>query len=173
MKYRLINLETKEEHLCEKVILDGFDYYVSDEKPSPCNPTNVCMAHITKPCDKCGKYQGRILIATNNSNLDISKIVDEVEELADNAVENHPGNRTLNKDSWMSTGFVYGYNKAKETYKFTEEDMLNFALYLSSQMEENGLILNPNYIKDKILFVTSTELFHLWKEQQPITLYYK
>jgi hypothetical protein len=32
MKYKLINNKTKEEHLCEKVTIDGFDYYVSNEK---------------------------------------------------------------------------------------------------------------------------------------------
>ena len=31
-KYKLINTTTKEEHLCDKVTIDGFDYYVSDEK---------------------------------------------------------------------------------------------------------------------------------------------
>jgi len=30
MKYKLINAQTKEEHLCDKVTIDGFDYYVSD-----------------------------------------------------------------------------------------------------------------------------------------------
>lgn len=32
MKYKLINKTTGEEHLCDKVIIEGFDYYVSDEK---------------------------------------------------------------------------------------------------------------------------------------------
>lgn len=30
--YKLINIKTKEEHLCDKVTIKGFDYYVSDEK---------------------------------------------------------------------------------------------------------------------------------------------
>jgi len=32
MKYKLINKQTGEEHLCNKVTIDGFNYYVSDEK---------------------------------------------------------------------------------------------------------------------------------------------
>ena len=32
MKYKLISKTTGEEHLCDKVTIDGFDYYVSDEK---------------------------------------------------------------------------------------------------------------------------------------------
>lgn len=31
-KYKLINLNTKEEQLCDKVTIDGFEYYLSDEK---------------------------------------------------------------------------------------------------------------------------------------------
>lgn len=30
-KYKLINNQTKEEYLCDKVTIDGFDYYVSDK----------------------------------------------------------------------------------------------------------------------------------------------
>lgn len=33
MKYKLINNKNKEEHLCDKVAVDGFEYYVSSEKP--------------------------------------------------------------------------------------------------------------------------------------------
>lgn len=31
-KYKLINLNTKEEHFCDKITIDGFNYYVSDDK---------------------------------------------------------------------------------------------------------------------------------------------
>ena len=31
-EYKLINTKTNEEHLCEKVTIDGFDYYVSDDE---------------------------------------------------------------------------------------------------------------------------------------------
>ena len=29
MKYKLINIKTKEETLCDKVTIDGFDYYLN------------------------------------------------------------------------------------------------------------------------------------------------
>lgn len=32
MKYKLINSVTKIETICDKVTIDGFDYYVSDVK---------------------------------------------------------------------------------------------------------------------------------------------
>lgn len=32
MKYKLINTKTKEEHLCDKVTIGGFEYYISNLK---------------------------------------------------------------------------------------------------------------------------------------------
>ena len=37
MNYKLINKLTGEEHICQKVTIDGFDYYVSDEKINSSN----------------------------------------------------------------------------------------------------------------------------------------
>ena len=42
-------------------------------------------------------------------------------------------------------GFIDGYNKAKEKYKFTEEDMINFACK----------VYNENYHKDDSFFTTA------------------
>lgn len=33
MTYRLVNIQTGEVCLCEKITMDGFDYYLSNEKP--------------------------------------------------------------------------------------------------------------------------------------------
>lgn len=32
MKYKLINTQTGEEHLCDKVTIDGMDYYVNNSR---------------------------------------------------------------------------------------------------------------------------------------------
>ncbi len=32
MKYKLINKTTQEEHLCSKVVIDGFDYYMKEKR---------------------------------------------------------------------------------------------------------------------------------------------
>ena len=84
MKYNLIN-NTKEEHLCDKVTVDGFDYYVSDEKPikstKPCYyynsikntwDTDIVFYQGVMPMYH---YEGfKKIIATNNPNIDIPKI---------------------------------------------------------------------------------------------------
>lgn len=53
----------------------------------PCKPSNVCLAHKTKPCDKCNRYQGfKIIFAEKELNLNVPILPDwkewEVEQLA-------------------------------------------------------------------------------------------
>ncbi len=50
-------------------------------------------------------------------------------------------------------------NKAKETYQFTEEDVLNFTEYY-----KNNSWLMKN---------TNKEILDIWKEQQLTTIYYE
>ena len=69
--------------------------------------------------------------------------------------------------------FLVGYNKSKEAEFYSDSDMIEFAKYLSSQMDEDGLILNPKYIENRQLFVTEKQLLEIWKEQQPQTIYFK
>ena len=47
-------------------------------------------------------------------------IEDEVQKMAD---ERFPEDGVHDNRMWQAVGFVKGYNKAKETYKFTEEDL--------------------------------------------------
>ncbi len=87
---------------------------------------------------------------------------DNVEELAESTfgtdIDSIRGSQEydLNKD--LKTGFVRGYNKAKEKYKYTEEDMINFAIwyYKTQGLSESNI---KYWGKD---------LFQVWKSlQQP------
>ena len=60
-------------------------------------------------------------------------------------------------------GFKAGYNKAKETYQFTEENVLEFALFCAN------FALSDEDTEDK----TRKELLDIWKEQQIKTIYYE
>lgn len=108
MKYKLINKTTGEETLCDKVTIDGFDYYVSDEIPKeddvatiPSYASLVIVGSIDDMpyseshrhwqglfCNTCFDVEAvskfKKVIATNNPNIDIPKVVDEVERLAEN-----------------------------------------------------------------------------------------
>jgi hypothetical protein len=64
-------------------------------------------------------------------------------------------------DLWCSykIGFGDGYNKAKETYQYTEEDIIEFAQYVLD---------NISYNNDKL-----EEMLFTWKKQQIKTIYYE
>ena len=187
MKYKLINNITKEEHLCDKVTVDDFDYYVSNEK---CIKGDLCYDKEGLPGHKNNKYiveclrtddnsywnkHCKKIIATNNQNIDIPKVIDEIEVLAENIYPiPNPYDIKFHISNLMKREiFKAGYNKSQETHSFSEEDIILFAKYLSSQMNEDGLILNPKYIENKQLFVTEKELLEIWKNKKIKTLYYE
>lgn len=182
-KYKLINSKTNEEHLCEKVTIDGFDYYVSDEKPihkdwyisnGTLYQSGDSQHELNMP-----KWFGGKVIATTNSNIDVPKVVDEVEELAlkttlhpkvlFNELKKCSQNDALLIDEFgdyniiryrETTGFILGYSKSQETHSNSDEDMIEFAVFYKKH-------------QDKSLEYWGKDLFKVWKEQKPITLYYE
>lgn len=101
------------------------------------------------------------VIATNNPNIDIPKVIDEVDNIIKNAFYDKKGDfkrSTIGADDWIN-GLKLGYNKAKETYQFTEEDMIEFAQYVLD---------NISYNNDKL-----EEMLFTWKKQQLKTIYYE
>lgn len=81
MKYKLIHSQTKEEHLCDKVTIDEFDYYVSDidvilDSSSPFVYTKkdgIYKFEVIDAILDISDYP-KIVIATNNPNIDIPKV---------------------------------------------------------------------------------------------------
>ena len=183
MKYKLINNQTKEEHLCDKVTLDGFDYYVSD-KESESNDWCYYSKDIKSPIKyQRGEYltngiKSPKVIATNNSNIDIPKVVDEIEILAWDIINNNSSIIEDNEQVIGFTAFMEGYNKSQETNPFSEDDMIDFYEWCDTSDEAarfwSNNKINPDMngshyqkIKNK-----RKELLQIWKEQQPKTLYY-
>ena len=157
MKYKLINAKTNEETLCDKVTIDGFDYYVSDEEPTLSDTLNTCYYIFNNTLYKreYSHHKGcKKLIATNNPSIDIPKVIDEVGGLAKKSFGNW---RTIKQE----IGFKVGYNKSQETHPFSEKDMIEFHKWAFQQVR----------IKESDL--TTKELLQLWKQQQPKTLYYE
>ena len=176
MKYKLINKITKEEHLCDKLTIDGFDYYVSNNeqpkidgelyhckhkgkgidvgngKPSQ----NLIISTYSSKRNLC--FDCKKVIATNNSNIDIPKVVDEVERLAESIIPN------LRYKKYVKTGFIGGYNKSQETHSFSEEDMVDFAKWMDDNMQQIEYYPMP--------IMNYKEILQLWKEQQPKIVYY-
>ena len=200
-KYKLINKQTGESHLCDKVTIDGFDYYVSDEIPEeddiatiPDYASLVVVGSIdnmpySEPhrnwqglfCDTCFDVEAiskfRKVIATNNPNIDIPKVVDEVEIL-------FPTNRK--GATWMPSRHEInnqyrqeGYNKSQETHPNSDEDMIEFDKWKNEKYK----LLHGEYVDTNDYYsipdlksvkkYTTKELLKLWKEQKPKSVYYE
>lgn len=152
MKYKLINNQTKEEHLCDKITIDGFNYYVNDGIQLGSN--NVWVA--TK--SRVFKFEvhmaviktnmPRLIIATNNPNIDIPKVINN-------------SNLILLYNKEQCIGFEVGYRESQKTHPFSEEDTVNFAKHM--------LLMSDNERKSMQLDLH----LKLWKEQQTKTVYYE
>lgn len=192
-KYKLVNLITKEARLCDKVTIDGFDYYVSNVEIKPFdyfyNKDNNQIQQADKDFDDSVKHWDEVIwfkvIATNKMDYDLHRAIDEDDKIERLAVKN--SEKKIRTDifhdaslerRWNFEGFVDGYKKSQETHPFSEEDMIEFAEWLNrcykpwrdKWMPNFELIKrdgNPNDAK------TTKELFQIWKEQQPKIIYYK
>ena len=192
MKYKLINQSTNETHLCNKITLDGFDYYYIDEL-IPYNPkggTNgnfICLGEIESNKDygvKLGDKQYispfvknvgscggcRKLIATNNPNIDLPQVISELEDLANN--------HSVDDNVWSKESFIQGYNKSQETHPYSEQDLEAFYIWKDKNrwfdfsdgkwnytFEQGTSIGKATY--EKHYRKTTKELIQMWREQQP------
>lgn len=170
MKYKLINLKTNEEHLCEKITIGVFDYYVNDETIKQgdkwfdgTNIRNDYSLHVIDGFD-------RKVIATNNPNINIPQVVGEVEMIANTLFESHSKN-IMSPQFEMRRMFIEGYNKSQETHSFSEEDMIEFGIWLNTYYVQHSVGCCEN-IKTHTIHKTK-ELIQIWKEQRIKTLYFK
>lgn len=171
-KYNCINLTTKEKTLCEKVEIDGFEYYIDRSRFIS---KNTIMYNSLFNCiveagnDTLVNYDSvdgnycALVICTTNQNIDLPKVVDMVEELAEK--------RYTQITPSQRTAYKLGYNQSQSTHPFSEEDMVEFAewllkLYITSRGE-------GNYVDDKGIIVRINDLFKRFKDQQIKTVYYK
>ena len=182
MKYKLINLQTKEEHLCNKVTIDGFDYYVNDANvhiTHPCYFYNKPTNYLGKAIKKEGKFwvcenmegfhllsEADEVIATNNPSIDIPQILEEFNETLVHQIAADLGYRMLPDD--LEEGIKAGYKESQETHPFSEEDMVEFADFLFTDCAENG----PFGFSYKGKAYSNKELFEIWQKQQPKIVYY-
>jgi hypothetical protein len=184
MKYTLINLKTKEETLCDKVEIDGFYYYIGDVV-TDIKTLNVWHINCTPKFHPFLKFIGstryaveefekgnfRKLISSNNPNIDIPKVVDEVDNLGYKHCDT-----IIPKDITRSFHYSFkcGYNKSQESHPFSSEDMISFYKWLNKNGWQNfsdikeGLFINSYGVQKQ-----DKELIQLWKEEQPKIIYYK
>ena len=170
-KYKLINQKTKEEHLCDKVTIDGFDYYMSDNN---CIGRKYGISKLNELIEIGVHYDAtlyREIVATNNPNIDIPKVVDNIEQMSyDFGKRNDTKRNNPYADGFVagcSFGFTNGYKKSQETHPFTEEDMIEFAEWLSKIRYGQLEYFDDGNLKPFV------ELLQMWKGQRTITIYYE
>jgi len=191
-KYKLINRKNNEETLCDKVTVEGFDYYVSDKLPKD---QEVYWTYIVfdEPIviNKCnlpdgwferlhGKINYKSVIATNNPSIDIPKVVDEnnpkVMFERENPLPNdNPTERTHGLvgisgalSNWFEARkwFQKGYNKSQETHPYSEEDILNLLDLIFD-------VTGKDELWDKVKDKTTKELLTVWQSQRTETIYFE
>lgn len=184
MKYKLIHVNKQDtEHLCDKITIDGFDYYLGDIMTTTSwmfygNRYNLKELHqyeIGIDNLEFLKEQGiKSVIATTNPNINIPYVISNVgrawEEVANSYTHKNLG---VNPHA-----FRLGYHKSQQTHPFTEEDMIEF----DDWKNENYKYHNYLYVKkddyysvpelNLVKHYTTKELLRLWKEQQPKVIYY-
>ena len=152
--YRLINNKTKEETICSLVTIDGFDYYVEDREPTASHALLDNCYYIFDNKLYKRKYSHhvdcKLVLCTNNPNIDIPKVIDEVDNIIKNAFYDKKGDfkrSTIGADDWIN-GLKLGYNKAKETYQFTEEDIFGLKDLLQNTSPLMFEVVTRNYIRN-------------------------
>lgn len=176
-KYKLINLKTKEEHLCDRWTINGIDYYVKEynikKEGQYCIDSNISIFKSNINIFKDENYYPisigqRMILCTNNPNIDIPKVVDKVEILADNYfnsnyawIKNVKAPYSDTDVELIKNNYKEGYNKSQETHSFSEEDMKSFGKFCAEY--------------DYRCFGSKTqeEMLDIWKEQQPKIIYYE
>ena len=177
--YKLINKQTGEERICEKVTIDSFDYYVSDEKTLS-NNGDWYLGHPNYNTlfrwEMNGIHEGKQVwinkvIATTNPNINIPKVVDEVDSIGYQWFVKADKKDTIFDLGWLNI-FKGGYNKSQETHSNSDEDMIEFSEFIDDlgyTKIDNTVWKSINDEKGK----STKELLQLWKEQQPKIVYYE
>lgn len=168
--YKLINKQTGEEHICQKVVIDRMDYYVSDVH-AVSGDFALYAGHITKKMMDTEWTTGdKKVIATNNPNIDIPKIVSSASlglMCANNSLL-----LSSHKFDHLSVfyGFEKGYNKSQETHPNSDENMIEFNEFSIGLLHKQ--VNSVRYYDYDAKWITTKELLQIWKEQKPKIVYY-
>ena len=168
-KYKLKNIKTNEIHLCDKVPIDGFDYYVSDTKIFELKPDDK-YATIVENRRRIVFYtkhiqsKDNVVIATNNPNIDIPMVIDAVQVFAETKVPD--GFRTI----WKS-----GYNKSQKTHPFSLDDVKEI---ISLAREQYWDIDNRGFSSNtegdwSFKYSTEDEIIQKYQETKVLTIFYE
>lgn len=169
MNYKLINTMTTLEQICSKVEIKGFDYYLSNETiislpinfyyVDDCNTLRQSISDLKEYWSIRTDYKK--VIATDNSNIDLPQIKNEIKVLANKIAEDEC-RWGLDKVR-AKFNFLLGYNISQKTHSNSNDDMLKFGEFC---------ILN-NVCEEESRYYQYWELLKIWKSKQTKTIYYE
>lgn len=161
MNYLVKNRTTGEQIFCKKVEVDGLEYYINSCLPIFENDyfyyngvinktTNEQKDFIINQFDR-EKYSK--VIATNNKSINLPQVVDEL-NISQYSREEHKKNHPLVQEMGFALGIMVGYDKAKEMYQFTRNDMIEFVAF------------SRNYSEKKDIGVSDNNLLDIWENKR-------
>jgi len=175
MKVKVINKNTNQQFDCEEIEINGFKYYIIDTAIG-------CKYGISKLNQvveiKIGYdaalYKG--IICSNNPNIDIPKVVDEVELILDLLYPKiQSGNYGFRRREDFRELFAQGYNKSQETPPFSLNDLKSLLDFITNEKTEYSIMYGNQEERFSTIDkdFTIDELINIWKEQQPKIVYYE
>lgn len=192
LKYIVKNITSGEESLCEKVVVDNQDYYVTGDDFHLKNLQNNDLAYHWKSKEiltvleytgitadwlcldgtKRDSYKLKKVIATTKKYLDLPMVIDEVDYysvIEQIATSTQPSNIS-ELNIWHEIVMKMcsdAISVPKETYFYTKEDMVEFVEYLNIQYRD---LEHTKALKE---IGSVSELIDLWQEQRIKTILVK
>ncbi len=166
--YKLINFVTHEEHLCEKVTIDEFDYYVGNTPAKDYEGFYFLKDKIYHTSKTLLQTGCKKIIATNNPNINLPKLINEIEKLGEIETNIRILRHQVTSKAARTyfEGFMNGFEKSRETYQFTENDMIEFAKWLRIEDTEKNAEKYANFY--------DLDMLGFWKENNQMkNLYYE
>ena len=164
-KYKLISTSTLQVDICEKVEIDGFDYYISIDRIKKLNPGDKYWT-IVENHRRVVQYPkhiqdstSKVLICTNHPYSPVPRVID-VNYYADmNSLKYEYG---YNPDF-----FIDGYNLSQQEYPFSKQEVCEFVEWLN---------LHYRDLEHTIEFKNAEgtlELLERWDTERIKTLFYE
>lgn len=186
--FKLINKTTNEETICTKIVVDGFDYYVSDETSAEQGDTvyneeeDEIFIILDSESLRGLNFQ---VIATNNPNIGLSNVIDEADELF--LLNRDDLSYVFNAGNKGSGGVIYNrVRKFNNFDEFAENLEGGKQLLIDNQLQEShpnsdkdtiefGRFVGDSYLDSsgKYLNKSIEDLFSMFKSQQLKVLYYE
>ena len=173
MRYKLINKKTKEEHICDKITIKEFDYYINDDVFYEGEYfIHISSKKILNSLNNHPSTNNKKILATNNKDLKLPIVIDEIEQIANNNSKKYKVKVTA------KNAFIEGYNKACSSYPYNEEDIIGFTEwcavnYCPSSVYGSVKYWQKGHYQNKEYFYSTKELLDIWKDEKINIVYYE